>query len=361
MQTFVQNSIGSLQYPVKAVLKFEPLINVKDRYKIKISLAILVCAISFFALFITYQIPDVRTVGMLVSVPVFLLGLFVILQQYKRIAREAVDQQRKYYEWGKVSAPTMEQLRALQLIGFSRYKQGMWTDTLEMEPAEIRVAHVPDFRKKLNSLTVGTTENEIGLWVDSWGMSTAKKYYSLYDKLLSGMHTELFLKDLKSYPEWKDRIIELTDISETYFDACFDANSTKPQKLIWAWDLWRAITLSSGAFMCGFISEKEAWEKIYKVSDISYCLFDSIEDFLTNMRMGHAYWSNDEKTSYERKLQVTYYLNPAKGTERLVHTVGWTKPKNIVLPDSMQQLFEAYLGTLAKDEIKPIGFKPDAD
>jgi len=361
MKTFIQNSIGSLQYPVKAVLKFEPLINVKDAYKIKISLAIIVSVISFFGIFITYQIPNIRTIGLLVSVPLLVLGFYVILRQYKLISKEAINQQCKYYEWGKVSAPTAEQLRALQLIGFSRYKAGLWTDILESEPTEIRVQHVADFRKKLNGLSINKKEEEIGLWVDSWGMSTAKKYHALYDKLLSGMHTALLLQDLKSFPEWKDRIIALTDISESYFDECFNANSTEPQKLIWAWDLWRAITLSSGAFMCGFISEEEAWDKIYKVSDICYHLFDGIEDFLTNMRMGHAYWCNNDKTCYERKLQVESYLNPAEGTERLVHTADWTKLKNMDLPKSMKNLFDEYLNELSKDEIKPIGFKPDSD
>ncbi|MFK7813064.1 MAG: DUF1266 domain-containing protein [Maribacter sp.] len=75
------------------------------------------------------------------------------------------------------------------------------------------------------------------------------------------MHTELLLRDLDAYPDSKDRIVELTDVSEAYFDSCFDLKNTEPQKLIWAWDLWRAISLTSGAYMCDFISEKEAWDR----------------------------------------------------------------------------------------------------
>lgn len=360
MTKFTQNKIGLLEYPAKARIKLKPLIDVKTKYKLRISLAHIANSVALIGILSTYGIPHLRTLGLAIGLPVIIFGLYFLWRQYQLMAREDIAQQHSYYEWGNVTPPNNKQLEALQLIAFSRYKNGLWTDTLETEPAEIRVRHIPDFRKKLDALTINTIEQEIGLWVDDWGMSTVKKYHSLYDKLLAGLHTELLLRDLEAYPNWKDRIVELTDISEAYFDSCFNVENSKPQKFIWAWDLWRAISLTSGAYMCGFISEKEAWERIYKVSDICHYLFNNIDDFLRNMRMGHAYWCNAEKSSYERKLQVEHYLNPRKETKRLVHSAKWTKTNGVNLPENMKDSFKAVLEEY-KGKKNTVGFKSNQD
>ncbi|MFK7813065.1 MAG: hypothetical protein AB8B59_11260 [Maribacter sp.] len=72
--------------------------------------------------------------------------------------------------------------------------------------------------------------------------------------------------------------------------------------------------------------------------------------------MGHAYWCNAEKPSYERKLQVEYYLGPAEGTERLVHSAKWTKTSIANLPENMKDSFKAVLEEY-KGKKNTIGFK----
>ncbi|MFK7813063.1 MAG: hypothetical protein AB8B59_11250 [Maribacter sp.] len=172
---FTQNKIGLLEYPAKARIKLKPLIDVKTKYKLRISLAHILNSVALIGILSTYGIPHLRTVGLVIGLPVIILEVYFLWRQYQLMARENIAQQNSYYEWGNVTPANHKQLEALRLIAFSRYKNGLWTDTLESEPAEVSVKHIPDFRKKLDALTIHTIEQEIGLWVDAWGMSTAKK------------------------------------------------------------------------------------------------------------------------------------------------------------------------------------------
>ncbi len=285
---------------------------------------------------------------------------FILFKRIRFHVYEHVHQQKKYYEWGEVKPCTNKQLEALQLIAFSRYKDGFWTDTLESAPTETRVKHIRDCSKKLNFIPIYTQEEQIEYWVESWGMSSQKKYYNLYEDLINGMHTPQFLLDYEKFPDLKKRVLDLTEISEEYFDSCFSGNNGKPKKLIWAWDLWRAVVLSTASFECGFIDEKEAWDRMYRASEMSHYLFDDIEDFYKNLRLGHAYWCNDEKQVYNREVQIKSFLNPEKGTERLVHNATWTKPKDVELTENMKDSFKSYLEKSRKKEEgnqNKIGFK----
>lgn len=341
----LQNHIGELEKKPKK-RKFV-LLDIPIHHRLLITIPQLLILLFIFIFFLVHQAPRfTNNSALFIQVP---LGLGIILLAYfiyRRVSyhkNEHIHQQKKYYAFGNVKPTSTKQLEALQLIAFSRYIDGFWTDTLEHSPAEVRVEHIPNFRKKLDYFKIKTKEELISEWADAWGMISKTKYEKLYSQLLNGLHTSQFLLDYKDFPEWKTRVLELTEISEDYFDSCFNTSSAQPQKLIWAWDLWRAVLLSTAAFECGFISEEKAWKDIYKASDLSHFLFDSIDDFYTNMRLGHAYWCNNEKQVFERTSQVNAFLNPKTGNERLVHTVNWTPIKNIDLPHHMADNFKSFL------------------
>jgi len=339
----LQNHIGNLKYPVNFKVKD---ISFKDFgiiSQILIVLTLIVNFIFILGIIILQLGTKYRYLGTFILVTLIILSVYFIYLQFKKKAKEPAEQQKKYYEWGKVTQTTQKQLEALQLIAFARYEDGFWTDTLETAPKETRVKHIPKFRKRLDWFFIGNQAEEIKEWEESWAMNSLEEYNNLYDKLINGLHTSEFLLHYKKDSNWKIRLLELTGISEVYFDACFNGADGKPKKLIWAWDLWRAILLSTGAFECGFIDEKKAWEQIYLVSDISHYLFDNIEDFYKNIRLGHAFWCNDYSIANYRTNQINSFLNPKKGTERLVHNIPWTKPREVKLTENMKDNFNSYL------------------
>ncbi|WP_298779669.1 DUF1266 domain-containing protein [uncultured Polaribacter sp.] len=353
----LQNHIGELQIkPKKRNLGDMQDLPLKGRLAITFSIygsvifIILACTIN--------QLPLSENTLLIVDIISGLLVLFCIytfVSKSRYYKYEHIHQQKNYYKWGNVKPTTQKQLEALQLIAFSRYKYKGWTDTLESRPVEVRVKHIPDFRKKLDWFKIRTQEEEILDWIDSWGLTSRKKYEEHYNNLINGSHTPEFLLNYNKYPNWKERLIELTELPEDYFNACFENDGSKPKKLIWAWDLWRAIMLSTAAFECGFIAEDEAWERIYRVSDICHYLFDDLDDFHNNMRLGHAYWCNNQKQAFERKNDVNAFVNAKIGERRLVNDVAWTKIDKAELTENMKDDFASHIDEIENKPTK-IGF-----
>lgn len=255
-------------------------------------------------------------------------------------------EQKKYYKLANISAPTKKQLEALQLGSFNIFDCNQWTDTLETWPCEVRV---PGKLNAFKSLPVIKTRNLVGQLEESWSIISTKDYKDTYSALLKGLHTERFVKDYYSQDNPKDmaqRICGLVQIEETVFEQLltFDRG---PRKLIWAWDLWRAIGISRWSFECGFIDEETAWENILQASSYAHTIYDDLDEFLIGMRVGHAYWCNDFKDALERRDSVDRYLNPV--WEHGVHKAGWSKA-NTQLNDEMLTGFKQVEESILSDK-----------
>ena len=336
----LQNHVGKLRYPLKRGIRDVHLSDFEGISKLKIILPLIVVFFFVLGILFVQEIPKYKYIGTAIFSMLIILSIYYEYIQLKKMANEPIDQQKKYYEWGKVAESTQPQLEALQLIAFARYKDGFWTDTLENSPKEVRLKHIPNFRKKLDWLFISNLKREIAQWESSWGMNSEEAYNNLYNKLINGLHTPHFLQNYTTNANLKQHLLKLTNISEAYFDACFTEVNGKPKKLIWAWDLWRAILLSAAAFECGFINEEKAWKQIYNVSNISHYLFDNIEDFYTNIRLGHAFWCDDQEQITKRAANINAFLNPKKGTKRLVHNVPWTVSNKVNLTENIKNSFK---------------------
>lgn len=244
--------------------------------------------------------------GVGVGLLCFIIAVVIARWQVKRLAR----QQLLYYQWAGVPEPTTEELAALQLDAFAVYYNG-WAETLERYPAPWRVAHIKNATRKLSYLPMADIDHERKAFDEWWGMLSTEDYHRLVEDLWNGGHTEQFLVTALAdrTGEFRRRMSNLTGIDAGYVDACLEGVGTRPPRLIWAWDLWRIVLLSRTAFLLQLIDEKEAWTQIHRVSEVVHTLFESLDDYHQNLRLGHAMWSNKLETVQNRQAEIDRFMH----------------------------------------------------
>jgi len=362
MSKFLQNHIGFQEFPVKKY--FTPTIvqhlSMFKRLLISASAGIgFVVLLLGFVLIFSDPGESAKIDALKMGFGGVVMGGLMIYFWFQQISKESNTgrtQQYKYYKWGNITTPTVRQKEALQLMAFRSAEQLTWPETLEMEPSERRVRHIKDFRQKLDTLEIFDKNYFLNGLDSHWGIVTKKDFEYQANQLLTSSHTYSFL--MASLDEdaaaMKSRLLDLTGLSEQYYDACLARGTGKPPKLIWAWEFWRLIAITRTAFSAELLDEEEAWNYIYKASDWAHCIFDDLEDFYNNMLLGCAFWSNQLSKVNEKKdaIATLKELNWP-----ILHT-SWTKPTNLNLPDYVQTGYQKEVDALLKlGKRNPIGFK----
>ncbi|MDR6784345.1 hypothetical protein ABIE26_002266 [Pedobacter africanus] len=266
-----------------------------------------------------------------------LMGMFLI----QKITRRRINEQKKYYKLYNASWLPQEKREALQLDAPDGYHYGEWIETLEYWPCEARGARPSDFKTFL----VTTMEERLVGNDQSWAVLSEKSYSETVEKLFNGMHSRLFASDktlmeAEGLKMMTHRIAELAQLPESYVKACWQPKEDKPPQLLWAFDLNRVIELSRTSFMAGLISEETAWANILKTSGYAHALFDSLDDFYNNFRLGHAYWSDDFKLTSE-KLKGHKAYNTS--CDWPVKQIAWRKNDTGILPEVIQNACEEFV------------------
>jgi len=362
MSNFLQNHIGFKEFPVKKY--FTPTIvqqlSIPKRLLISASAGIgFVVLLLGFVLLFSDPGESAKIDAIKMGLGAIVLGGGMICFWYYQIYQASNTnrtQQFQYYEWGKISPPTLRQKAALQLMAFRTAEQLTWPETLEMEPSERRVRHITDFRQKLDTFEIFDKNyflNGLDSW---WGIVTKKDFEFQANQLLTSSHTYNFL--MASLGEdataMKSRLLDLTGLSERYYDACLERKTGKPPKLIWAWEFWRLIAITRTAFSAELLEEEEAWTYIHKASDWAHYIFDDLDDFHNNLLLGCAFWSNQLSKVNEKKDAIAALKEV---NWPILHT-PWTKPTGVNLPDYVQTGYQKEVEAVLKPEKRnPIGFK----
>jgi len=295
----LQNNPGSDRFPVEIFSWF--------RFK-KLSFARRATSLSLIILGLIF----LGTIGGPIMI---MMGVMISVVSTSKLRRE----QKKYYKLSNSVTPTDLQLEALQIGSFISYAESQWCDTLETWPCEQRVK---GNLSKFKSLKVIPTSNLLGQMEDSWGIISRDDYLDTFESLVNGMHTKRFVSDFYSQenPEkMAQRICGLVQKEKKDFYELLEAKSGV-RKLIWAWDLTRAVSVTRWAYESGFVEESEAWDKILMVSAYAHTVYDSLEDFFVGVRFGHAYWSNNFEQAVTRGKLLDSFQ--AKKTPHRIFQVG---------------------------------------
>jgi len=363
---FLQNHIDFEEFPVKK--QFTPSII----YELPILKRLLISAsagIGFIVLFLGFTLlavepgENAKINPTLIGSGAIVLGLLMFCFWFNQIykgSNRRRTQQYNYYKWGNVSPPTSRQKEALQLMAFRNAEHLTWSETLEFEPSERRVRHIKNFRQKLDTLEIFDKNYFLNGLDNYWGIATKKDFEFQANQLLSTSHTYSFLMASlgEDADNMKNRLLDLTGLSEAYYDACLERDTGKPPKLIWAWEFWRLIAISRTAFSAELLEEDDAWNYIYKASDWAHCIFDDLEDFYNNILLGCAFWSNQLSKVNEKKDAIA----TLKRLDWPILHESWTKPTNVDLPDYVQTGFQKEIEAILKPQKRnPIGFKKQDD
>ncbi|MDF2514816.1 MAG: hypothetical protein K0R59_112 [Sphingobacterium sp.] len=272
-----------------------------------------------------------------------LLGSFFV----RKMTRKRINEQKKYYKLFGADWLPQEKREALQLDAPDGYQYGQWIETLEYWPCEVRGAVPTDFR----TFAVTTKEERLAGNDQSWGVLSELSYNETIDRLFNGMHSQLFAADkivmlADARQQMLSRVAALTHLAESYVEDCWACRDDRPPLLLWGFDLNRVIELSRTSFMAGLISEEMAWRNILKASRYAHALFDSLEDFYTNFRMGHAYWCNDFTLTNE-KLKGHRSYN--ESCDWPIKQIGWHINNTTVLPEVMLNACEEFVSFAVRE------------
>lgn len=198
------------------------------------------------------------------------------------------------------TAPTPEQLEALQIGSVWDYRDKAWGHSLAKFPCEREVAHVPQWQRRFAMLDPGSLTDHRAALMEWWGIGTATSYRQMVQRLFGGLHwrdlDEAYLQ-AADVPALIDHLAGRSDLPAAYIDECIHGSlqqrGVRPPARLWGWDLGRISIIARGAYGAGLIDADEAWRDIALASEWVRTIFPTCEDFFRNVHLGYAYWSED--------------------------------------------------------------------
>ncbi len=258
-----------------------------------------------------------------VGLALFVLGLRPVLRG--KTAR--IDEQERYYREAGITLPLDEEKRAaLQLDGVNA--RWRWSETLEGWPAQARL---PENSAPFHSFELITVDEVKATLDQNWGIVSREDFERRVQELFEGLHTRMFAVVMASEQrsEMVRRLASLTGIDAAEIEGLTLPSHGLPPRLLWAWDLWRVLPMCRDAFMAKLCSEEEAWRHILEASRRVHGLFEDLAAYHRNLRIGHAFWSNELARVQERAKVLAAYERDEP--PRPIRQVAWKRES----PDSL--------------------------
>ena len=137
-----------------------------------------------------------------------------------------------------------------------------------------------------------------------WGITTRVELFETLDSLETGGHAASFreiqeiIRELLKAGDNSSAVsavLNRYEWDETKYNRFMyvAANWSKYQSLpIKAWDLGRSISLCRWGYNVGFITEDEAWARIFRIAKIIQPFYSSWEEYGYDYFMGRIFWAS---------------------------------------------------------------------
>jgi hypothetical protein len=153
-----------------------------------------------------------------------------------------------------------------------------------------------------------------------WGITTREELLAMMDGLEKGGHAASFkeiqgivhdISSTKNESEARAMLIRNYNWNQVKIDRLTYVISNWDQykdRTIKAWDLGRNISLCRWGYNVGFLTEAEAWKRIFHYASLIQPLYDSWEEYGYDYFMGRVFWasSNGEEESYFTRTEPIY-------------------------------------------------------
>jgi len=176
-------------------------------------------------------------------------------------------------------------------------------------------------RNSLNTSAMNETGRNIWLNVMSrdWGVSTREELLETLETLETGGHSAS-LSEIQSIIYEIHRTANEFDVIAILNKYRWDQTKINRfnyvlanwgryyYRTIRSWDLGRGISLCRWGYNVGFITEEEAWEKIFHYAKIIQSLYNSWEEYGYDYFMGRLFWASGfrEEENYFARTDTVY-------------------------------------------------------
>lgn len=265
----------------------------------------------------------------LISLLLVIGGIIILLDTPRR-------EQKRYYRIANITRLSEEKRCALALDGAQTFHCGFWSETLEYYPLQARLN---DHEKPFQFLEPASTNPYIKRLIEDWGITNSQDYQRTLNQLIAGMHSLPFAEALlnDTNDNLKQRLSDLTLLPVDYIASCQHTTADGfPPRLIWGFDLWRAINLARTAFAAGYINEQKAWNDILTTADLAYEIFTGFDYFYNNYRLGNAFWSRNEEVTKNRREQQEFFKQHCNWP---IRAIKWPSFGKVELNDNIKHGF----------------------
>jgi hypothetical protein len=135
---------------------------------------------------------------------------------------------------------------------------------------------------------------------EGWGVNSREEFFKTLEWIDRGGHRVLFEETARLLSHLSQRgyqmLLRKADTPEVQSKLRIVRQNYKQlrSKSLYGWDYSRAICLCRWAYVAGFISEQEAWERIMPMAWLLQEKFVSWEDLGRNYLIGRQFWSYEE-------------------------------------------------------------------
>lgn len=310
--------------------------------------ALVTAAVTAVSLLNLADTPTQGRTGLLVTIAVgsaLTLALTALaVGRYRAVRSSLWRAQRDYAAATGRSAPTVEQLQALQASTPWDYRDCNWGHSLAKFPCEREVGHLPDWRERFAMLDPGSLVDTRAALVQWWSIATPASYRDMVRQLFGGLHSRDFELAYLGGDAGAlvDRLAGLSDLPAAYIEQTIHGvladRGTRPAAKLWGWDVGRVAGIARAAYAAGLIDADEAWADLTRASEHLRTIFATREEYFRNVLLGYAYWSDD-------------YVNTAAFgqalSEALTNPHGWPvlaqpwQPMAVALPAEVWRGWDA--------------------
>lgn len=218
-------------------------------------------------------------------------------------------EQRRYHRLRGTIPLTAEQQEWLRPIAWAAFRSAQWAETLEPEPRSVGLTA----RQQRSFIVLNLRDP--AYWQEQlsreWNIVDGREAVALVEELsVRGYHSFPFAGVMRAEggEQSAGHLAALLDVPRERVLAAVNPAGRRPPRLVWAFDLWRAAHVTRTAYAAGYLDEATTWQYLRRISRVIFALFDSEEEYVFNVRLGHAFWCNDLAAVRERARLVEGYL-----------------------------------------------------
>ena len=179
------------------------------------------------------------------------------------------------------------------------------------------------YRNSLNDMAMNESGRSSVLTTlrRDWGITTREELLDMLDSLENGGHAASF-KEIQwiinetaragNNEQARRTVLESYDWADNVkwnrFRYVFNNWDRYQHRTIKAWDLGRSVSLCRWGYNVGFITEAEAWKRIFHIASLVQPLYSSWEEYGYDYFMGRLFWasSSGEEESYLQRTEPIY-------------------------------------------------------